>query len=130
MFTGKVVRSNIVKHINSYWDVSIDSFLNIKALKLGYDLRILDEMQVDSPISHLRTKKGRFRAGRLAHYGGINPLYALSKALAGFDSQFLRGYWFEFFKGTWRCTDEDILDYYQKEFVRKMIRALKIPFRY
>ena len=126
MFTGKVVRSNVVKYINKYWDISIDSFLNIKALKLGYELRILDEMEVNAPISHLGTKKGRHRAGRLAYYGGTNPLYAISKALASLDSEFLRGYWFEFFKGTWRCEDEDILNYYRGEFIRKLIQTLKI----
>jgi glycosyltransferase involved in cell wall biosynthesis len=129
MFTGKVVRSNVVEHIDKYWDISIDSFLNIKALKLGYELRILDEMKVEAPFSHLQSKKGRYRAGRLAYYGGTNPLYAISKALAMIDSEFLRGYWFEFFKGTWRCEDEDILDYYHSEFIRKLIQVIKIPFR-
>ena len=129
MFTGKVVRSDIVQYIDKYWDISIDSFLNIKALKLGYKLRILNEMEVDARTSHLGTKKGRFRAGRLAYYGGINPLYAISKAVSSVDSEFLRGYWFEFFKGTWRCEDEDILNYYHNEFIRKLIRIVKILFR-
>ncbi|MFW9848207.1 MAG: glycosyltransferase [Candidatus Thorarchaeota archaeon] len=130
MFTGKVVRSEIVRSIDKYWDVSIDSFLNVKALKMGYNVKILDDIFVEAPISHLRTEKGRYRAGRLAYYGGSNILYAITKAVASFDSQFLRGYWFEFFKGTWRCDDEDMLEYYRKEFLRKMLKTLKIPIRY
>ncbi|MFX1604942.1 MAG: glycosyltransferase, partial [Promethearchaeota archaeon] len=125
MFTGKVVRSNVVRYIDKYWDISIDSFLNIKALKLGYELSILDDVEVHAPRSHLQSKKGRFRAGRLAYYGGTGPLYAISKALAKIDSEFLRGYWFEFFKGTWRCDDKDILKYYRSEFTRKSIQKLK-----
>lgn len=129
MFTGKVVRSDVVRYINKYWDISIDSFLNIKALKLGYSLRILDNMLVESPMSHMQSKKGRYRAGRLAYYGGTNPLYAITKALSQIDTEFLRGYWFEFYKGTWRCDDEDILNYYRSEFTRKAIRMIKKTIR-
>ncbi|MGY5879565.1 MAG: glycosyltransferase family A protein [Candidatus Thorarchaeota archaeon] len=125
MFTGKVVRSDVISYINKYWDISIDSFLNIKALNLGYKVSILDNMLVESPISHMQSKKGRFRAGRLAYYGGTDPLYAIVKAISHSDTEFLRGYWFEFFKGTWRCDDEDIREYYRKEFTRKAIRILK-----
>ena len=125
MFTGKVVRSDVISYINKYWDISIDSFLNIKALNLGYKVSILDNMLVESPISHMQSKKGRFRAGRLAYYGGTDPLYAIVKSISHSDTEFLRGYWFEFFKGTWRCDDEDIREYYRKEFTRKAIRILK-----
>ena len=65
MFTGKVVRSEVVKPIDRYWDISIDSFLNVKAITLGFDLAILSNMEVDSPPSHLQSKKGRYRSGRL-----------------------------------------------------------------
>ncbi|MFW9844568.1 MAG: hypothetical protein ACFFEV_08325, partial [Candidatus Thorarchaeota archaeon] len=56
---------------------------------------------------------------------GTNPPYAIIKALSHTDTEFLRGYWFEFFKGTWRCDDEDIQDYYRTEFMRKTIQILK-----
>ncbi len=125
MFTGKVVRAEVINYIDKYWDISIDSFLNIKALKLGYDVRVLDDMKVKSPPSHLESGKGRYRSGRLAYYAGVHPLYAISKATAKLDNEYMRGYWFEYFKGTWRCTDEDILKYYHEEFLRKIIRLVR-----
>ena len=124
MFTGKIVRSDIIFYINKYWDISIDSFLNVKALKLGFDVRILEDMLVQSPISHMQSKKGRYRAGRLAYYAGTAPLYAIVKAISHTDTEFLKGYWFELFRGSWRCDDEDILDYYQSEFTRKAIQII------
>ena len=129
MFTGKVVRSEVIQAIDKYWDISIDSFLNVKALKLGFALKILDHMLVEAPLSHLRTKKGRFRAGRLAYYAGITPTYAILKALLQRDTGYLRGYWLECFHKKWRCDDPDILDYYQNEFKRKTLAFVKKALR-
>ena len=122
MFTGKTFRAAIIMSIDKYWDISIDSFVNIKALKLGYELRILDAVKVKSPPSHLQSGKGRFRAGRLAYYGGIQPLYAISKGIARRDASYLRGYWSEFSRASWKCNDRDILAYYQSEMKRKILR--------
>ncbi|MHA1934343.1 MAG: glycosyltransferase family A protein [Candidatus Thorarchaeota archaeon] len=129
MFTGKVFRSDIIKGIKKYWDVSADSFINIKALKMGYATRIREEMVVDSPPTHLHTWKGRFRSGRLAYYSGVSLLYAIVKGVGKRDSQYLRGYWSERFKGTWQCDDEDILEYYGSLHKRKLIALVKKTLR-
>ncbi|MHA1908837.1 MAG: glycosyltransferase [Candidatus Thorarchaeota archaeon] len=128
MFTGKVVKSEVIKYIDKYWDISIDSFLNIKALKLGFETRVLDNMLVQSPPSHLESGKGRYRSGRLAFYAGIGPIYAISKALMKLDTLYLRGYWSEFSRGNWRCEDKDVQDYYQNEFKRKLLSFSKRVF--
>lgn len=124
MFTGKVVRCGVMKAIDKYWDISVDSFINVKALKLGYQLKVLDNVQVCASRSHLTAESGRIRAGRLAYYAGVKPIYAVLKGIAELDSNFLRGYWSEFCRGTWQTTDEDILEYYQGEFLRKGIRLI------
>ncbi|MFX1263992.1 MAG: glycosyltransferase family 2 protein [Promethearchaeota archaeon] len=121
MFTGKIVRAEIIRGIDKYWDISIDSFVNVKAIRGGYMLAILDELQVKAPVSHLQTKKGRFRAGRLAYYSGVGLLYATAKGVFKRDSQFLRGYWSEWGRGIWQAKDKDILEYYRGEFGRKLV---------
>ncbi|MHA2150144.1 MAG: glycosyltransferase [Candidatus Thorarchaeota archaeon] len=124
MFTGKVFRSTILKKIDTFWDVSIDSFINVKALKMGYKLRILD-VPVNTPKTHLQTSKGRFRLGRLAYYTGTSLFYVLSKGILRFDAQFLRGYWSERSRGTWKTNDFDIREYYGDEFRRRMVAFVK-----
>lgn len=122
MFTGKVVRSEIIQRIDRYWDISVDSFINIKALKMGYDIAVIDDLEVESKPSHLMTSEGSFRAGRIAYYAGINPTYAIIKGLSKLDSDYLRGYWYEYQRGVWRCKDEDIRQYYSNELNRKLRR--------
>ncbi len=129
MFTGKVVRSVIIRKIENYWDISVDSFVNVKALQYGFELHIMDGVEVRARISHLQTKKGRFRAGRLAYYSGVRPLYAIVKAVVRHDSQFLRGYWTEVFRGTWRCNDQAILYYYRGELRRKLMALVRKTLR-
>lgn len=129
MFTGKVVRSEIIRNIKKYWDISIDSFINVKALLRGYQLQILDNMKVKSRESHLLTSGGRFRAGRLAYYSGINIKYAIAKGVSRFDTQFLRGYWSEWSRKIWRCDDEEILSYYGDEFKRKLVTLVRKTLR-
>ncbi|TFG26189.1 glycosyltransferase [Candidatus Thorarchaeota archaeon] len=124
MFTGKVFRSTIIKMIDKYWDISIDSFINVKALKMGYKLKILD-VSVDTPQTHLQTLKGRYRSGRLAYYAGTSLLYVLTKGVLKFDAQYLRGYWSERSRGTWISTDVDIRAYYGTEFERRMLTLVK-----
>ena len=124
MFSGKVFRSTILKMIDEYWDVSIDSFINVKALKMGYQLKILD-VPVDTPKTHLRTSKGRFRFGRLAYYIGTSYMYVLSRGILKLDAQYLRGYWSEWSRGTWFTTDSDIREYYGNLFKRRIIAVVK-----
>ncbi|MHA2404142.1 MAG: glycosyltransferase [Candidatus Kariarchaeaceae archaeon] len=125
MFTGKVFRSTILMSIDEYWDISIDSFINVKALKMGYKLKILDVL-VDTPETHLRGTKGRFRSGRLAYYAGVSLLYVLAKGILKLDAQYLRGYWSECTRGIWRSEDEDIREFYGNLFRN---RLLSIPTR-
>jgi glycosyltransferase involved in cell wall biosynthesis len=129
MFTGKVVRSEIIQSIDEYWDISVDSFINVKALLQGFDLRILDDMKVKSRESHLLTQGGRFRAGRLAYYSGVSALYAIVKGVSKFDKQFLRGYWSEMVRGTWQCKDEEVLEYYRGEIKRKLTQVVRKTLR-
>lgn len=125
MFTGKVVRSEVIQYIDKYWDISIDSFLNVKALKLGYDIRVLDEMKVKSPPSHLPSKRGRYRAGRLAYYAGVALSYVILKGILQFDAQYLRGYWSEWIRGTWRSEDDDIQDYYGNLLEKRLLAFMR-----
>ena len=124
MFTGKVFRSSIIKVIDEYWDISIDSFINVKALKMGYTLKILD-VPVNTPKTHLLTAKGKYRAGRLAYYAGTSFLYVLMKGILKFDAQYLRGYWSEKSRGTWKTTDPDIIEYYGNEFTRRILSFVR-----
>ena len=124
MFAGKVFRSSIIRTIDKYWDISIDSFINVKALKMGYTLKILD-VPVSTPETHLRTSKGKFRAGRLAYYAGTSFFYVLMKGILKFDAQYLRGYWSEKSRGTWRTTDSDIIEYYSNEFTRRILSFVR-----
>jgi len=125
MFTGKVVRAEVIQVIDKYWDISIDSFLNVKALNLGYNLKVLNEMKVKSPPSHLRSKEGRYRAGRLAYYAGIALSYVILKGVLQFDAQYLRGYWSEWTRGTWQSKDSDILDYYGNLLRNRLLTFVK-----
>lgn len=129
MFSGKVFRSSIIRKIDKYWDISADSFINVKALKMGYKIVILD-VPVNTPATHLQTPKGRYRSGRLAFYTGTSLLYVLTKGILNFDPQYLRGYWSERTRGTWKCTDSDITEYYNTAFKRGILsftrRALSL----
>jgi len=125
MFTGKVFRANIMRDINQYWEVSADSFINVKALTKGYRLAILDNVTIESAATHLHTLKGRFRQGRLAYYTGTSLSYVIFKGLAKRDPQYLRGYWSERSRRIWRCHDEEVLAYYRNEFKRRLLGLVK-----
>ncbi len=125
MFTGKVFRANIIRNIKQYWEVSADSFINVKALNKGYRLVILDNVTVESPPTHLHTWKGRFRQGRLAYYSGTSLSYVILKGIARHDPQYLRGYWSERSRKIWRCRDEEVLAYYGNEFRRRLVDLVK-----
>jgi len=121
MFTGKVFRANIMRDIKQYWEVSADSFINVKALNKGYRLVILDDVAIESAQTHLHTWKGRFRQGRLAYYTGTSLTYVILKGLAKRDPQYLRGYWSERSRRIWRCRDNEILEYYRNELRRRLV---------
>jgi glycosyltransferase involved in cell wall biosynthesis len=122
---GKFTRAEIIKSFDRYWDIAPDSFINIKALSLGFELQVLHEIKVISPPSFMHTrKKGRFRNGRISYYAGTGPIYAILRAILSKGSEYLRGYWQEWAIGKWRCDDPDIRDYYASELRRKLMQLV------
>jgi hypothetical protein len=131
--SGKVVRWDIVQKIGEFWDLDADTFFNIKALRHGYGLMVVDEVVTEAEESHLLTRKGRFRFGRLNYYERKNPLLVLQMALVlarkrQWASDYLRGYFQEWSKGTWKCKDSDVRYFYSLEYrIReKLVRTLGI----
>jgi glycosyltransferase involved in cell wall biosynthesis len=125
---GKVARAEVIKSFDRYWDIAPDSFINVKALKLGFDLRVLQDIKVISPPSFMYTRKsGRFRNGRISYYAGTGPVYAILRGIVSKGSEYLRGYWQEWSRGRWRCDDQDILEYYESEFLRKIMQFVYDP---
>jgi hypothetical protein len=110
---GKIVRWNIVKRIREYWSLAPDSFLNIKARAMGYETVSLQDYYIDSQPTDLLSSRGRFRYGRRMYYVSRHFLLLLYQAIIfalkrDAASEFLRGYWQEWNRGTWKCEDEDV----------------------
>ncbi|MFW9957310.1 MAG: glycosyltransferase family A protein [Candidatus Odinarchaeota archaeon] len=125
MFTGKVFRSIVIRNIKKYWEVSADSFINVKAFNMGYRLVILDNVTVESEPTHLHTWRGRFRQGRLAYYSGSSLSFVILKGIVRRDPQYLRGYWSERSRKIWRCHDDEVLAYYRNELKRRLVSLVK-----
>ncbi|MFX1439493.1 MAG: glycosyltransferase family A protein [Promethearchaeota archaeon] len=117
MNSGKMIRWSIVREIQQFWDFCPDTFYNIKALAQGYDVDVLH-----FPVHQVRpstniTPRGALRMGRVAYYGG-RPFWAvllraLRRALLGLHGgDMLRGYFSEWTRGTWRCDDPDVLEFF------------------
>ncbi|MFW9976001.1 MAG: glycosyltransferase family A protein [Candidatus Thorarchaeota archaeon] len=113
----KVVRWSIVREITKYWDLSPDTFLNIRTLKKGFKLKIWRiPVKQDTP-STSTTEKGLFYQGQLNYFIGRPFLGVLLRALRRvilrrYGSAMLRGYLFERARGTWRCDDPDVTSFY------------------
>ncbi len=114
---GKVVRWSIVRQIQEYWDIAPDTLLNIKALARGYTLRTFRvPLRLERPTTGF-SSKGVFRLGRLNYYVG-RPFWAVffralrRLFLRDHGTQMMRGYLYERKRGTWNCTDPDVLKYY------------------
>lgn len=115
---GKFIRGEIVRRIERYWDLAPDSFLNIMAVKAGYRLLSLRHIEVvtTSP-SRIFSRDGRFRYGRRQFYVGRSIAGAIAQAIGlllrrDHAFEFLRGYWSEWSRGTWRCDITEVRDYY------------------
>lgn len=113
----KVTRWEIIKRIDKYWSLSPDTFVNIKALKMGYKLKIWKVPVLQEGPSYGSTSKGMFYQGQLNYYVGRPLLGVLIRALRRFflrrhGTEMLRGYLYERRKGTWRCDDQDVLSFY------------------
>jgi len=133
---GKIIRWNIIKRIKQYWDLAPDSFLNIKARAMGYKVISLQDYYIDSAPTTGLTKTGRFRYGRRAYYVARHPFLLFYQAILfalkrDYASEFLRGYWQEWSKGTWRCQDPEVLYAFGLKYrygnftIRRFLLALK-----
>ena len=113
----KVVRWSIVREIKKYWDLSPDTFLNIRTLKKGYKLKIWRiPVKQDTPAFGT-TAKGMFYQGQLNYFIGRPFLGVLIRALRRvilrrYGTAMLRGYLHERAKGTWRCDDPEVTSFY------------------
>ena len=117
MNSGKMLRWSIVRNVDKYWDFCPDTFYNIKALAQGYNVEV-----VRLPVSQMKpstnlTPYGIFRKGQIAYYGGrpfigvlIRALWRLLKRRYG--TQMLRGFFSEWIRGTWRCDDPDVKQFF------------------
>ena len=133
MNVGKVVRWDVIQSIEKYWDLAPDSYLNIKAMSLGYEAKVLD-IFVDSRPSTIYSKKGRFRHGRLLYYARKSSILIFLESLRfalrrDNGSSFLRGYWQEWSKGSWKCNEDFIRYHYSFQrflhsFVSRIISTL------
>lgn len=114
---GKVVRWKVVQSIESYWDLAPDTYLNIKANAIGLRSVALQNFFIDAKPTAIFTPAGRFRFGRRMFYVGrpfILVLYQAWQFLVKKDNatEYLRGYWQERSKGSWRCPDTDVKYHY------------------
>jgi biofilm PGA synthesis N-glycosyltransferase PgaC len=131
MGLGKIVRWDVLLSFSKYWDLAPDSFLNIKALSLGYRIVVRDVFVHSNPMT-IYSPIGRFRYGRRAYYVGRTLIMVLLEgirfALHGeHGSQYLRGYWSEWSRGKWRCDDPDVRYFYSLEgLLRSFLKSLKI----
>ena len=113
----KVTRWSIIKEIEEYWPLSPDTFVNIKVLKKGYKLKIWRVPVIQDESSFGVSSSGMFYQGQLNYYIGRPFLGVLLRALRRVilrrhGTQMLRGYFFERWKGTWRCDDSDVTSFY------------------
>lgn len=116
--SGKLVRWEIVKSINKYWDLDADSFFNIKANAAGYWTAIVDNLNVYAEPSLFYGRKGSFRFGRRMFYVRRSPVIMFLLFLRGILRRRLdfldqvRGYVFEASRNNWECKDPDVRRFY------------------
>jgi hypothetical protein len=119
--TSLSVRWSIVKKIEKFWDVALDSFLIIKSEKYGYkNKRTSSEWgKVKSPLAsgHVSVKGAIWNGCAWAYVGASwwsifkNFLFRLVNRWNAFN--FLKGY---IWNRDWRCDDQDVLDFYNRPF--------------
>lgn len=119
MGAGKVVRWSIVRRIDRYWDLAPDTLFNIKALSFGYVVKTFPiPMRLDR-LTKGFTKNGAFRQGRLSYYVGRPFWGVLFRSLrrlliSQYGTEMLKGYFYEWRRGTWRFDDPDTTRFYGK----------------
>lgn len=114
---GKVVRWSVIRSIDQYWDIAPDTYLNIKANAIGLKSIALQDYFIDASPTQIFTPKGRFRYGRRMFYVGRPLILVIYQALRfaskrDHATDYLRGYWQERSKGSWRCLDPDVKYHY------------------
>ena len=117
MNAGKIIRWSVVESIDRFWDIVPDTFWNIRALSMGYKMANRRDVIVEAAPSKGFTAKGRFRYGRLMYYVRRSRLLVLLQAiqfqlLEKTGTIFLRGYFTEWIRGTWKCDIEMIHNFY------------------
>jgi glycosyltransferase involved in cell wall biosynthesis len=131
MGLGKIVRWDVLLSFSKYWDLAPDSFLNIKALSLGYRIVVRDMYLHSAPMT-IYSSTGRYRYGRRAYYVGRTLIMVIFEGIRFAihrenGSQYMRGYWSEWSRGHWRCEDPDVLHFYSfKGLLRSFLKSLKI----
>jgi glycosyltransferase involved in cell wall biosynthesis len=119
---SKCIRWNIIKKIDKFWDPAPDTFLNIKAKTMGYDVRVYKHPTfgfIKGPVSSRNlTWNGSYYAGALwAYVYGTKPgalqrvIYRIIKRRNG--TAFWKGYREN---KIWRCDDDDVRKYYRSKF--------------
>ncbi len=79
--SGKVTRWSVIESFDEFWDLDADSFLNVKATRMGLKLKVLEDLSFEASASQVMSKKGRFRLGRVNYYEHKHPLLVLQTAL-------------------------------------------------
>ncbi|MHA1948567.1 MAG: glycosyltransferase [Candidatus Thorarchaeota archaeon] len=126
---SKIVRWDVLQSFSKYWDLAPDSFLNIKAISLGYRIVVRDVYVRSAPMT-IYSPTGRFRYGRRAYYVGRPLLMVLLEGIRftlrrDNGSHFMRGFWSEWSRGQWRCNDPDILNFYSlRGLLRSFLKSL------
>ncbi|NWF96889.1 MAG: glycosyltransferase family 2 protein [Candidatus Thorarchaeota archaeon] len=121
MNSGKMIRWQIVRSIGRFWDYCPDSFYNLKAEAQGYRVAVVKvPVRLDRPTTAVVSREGAFRQGRLSFYVGRSLWMVLIRAVWRFltgkrGRELLQGYLSERARGTWRCTDPDVISHYASE---------------
>jgi glycosyltransferase involved in cell wall biosynthesis len=120
MGSGKLCRWNIFCRAgrDGFWELDADTFLNIKAVAMGYRLSIVEDMFVDANKSLFSTPAGYKHLGRRMYYCRRNFILVcyrgLRMILQGKSGwQYIHGWMHEaVFNKSWRCDDTDVREFY------------------
>jgi glycosyltransferase involved in cell wall biosynthesis len=117
MNAGKVIRWDIVESIGRFWDIVPDTFWNITALSMGYEIANRRDIKIDAAPSRGFSRRGRFRYGRLMYYVNRSIFLVILQAAKfqvqdGTGTPFLKGYISEWLRGTWKCDIQMVRRFY------------------
>lgn len=133
MGLGIFVRWDIVRRIKEYWDLSPDSYLNIRAIVEGYSALLIMDLFIDAEPSAGFTDAGVFRRGRYYAYLKTSFIEVMKRIGAVFLSRGIRGisYWtagylVERLRTTRRCNRPESFAFYdgRVDYTRYLKRCL------